>query len=136
MARFWNILTQKCPNSRSHVVKYISFWLSEFFTFPSLTRKFRMIGIFASWKQLNLCRFMLVVSDLNIYSEVRIVVPENSRSFDENEANEIAHALTKCPVKSPKRTAVEWIFMSRKLNEKQKKFIKIFMTFLKVGSRV
>ena len=47
---------------------------------------------------------MPVVSDLNIYSEVRIV-PTNSRSFDENEANEIAHALTKCP-ESLQRTVV------------------------------
>ena len=60
---FW---LKNCPNSRSHIVKCISFWLSEFFTCSSLTR---MIGIFAWWKQLNLCQFMLVVSVLNIFSK-------------------------------------------------------------------
>ena len=51
-----------------------------------------------------------------IVSGVRIVVPEYSRSFDENEANEIAHALTKCPVKSPKRTAVGIVDFRFRLN--------------------
>ena len=65
-----------------------------------------MTAIFASWKQLNLCQFMPVVTYLNIYREVKIFVPKNCRSFDGNQANEIAHALTKCPVKSPKRKTV------------------------------